>query len=584
MTSKWPKWKMHSKPMDNNVSLRGIGVRVTIWRTILFSCLVLFSIQSAQAAKEYTEQDVQSMTDTVELRIAELRALSAQIEQAPSFDQVALLYRRDERNFELLSLLDRLTRAITTLPDDSELRVDLGKRMRTDLESVPAALFIRIDELNDRILEQRQDAQSKSGSARVASESFAHSLESMRLKYFETAVNVVQSREAMGLPVAELRGKLLSIMTAYGEALIGRIEFTGAATVVIAKRMKLDPRNADLDGGMITMQLEHDIQTTRLQLFVDLLSQLGEDSTRYRSILLQHNTGVSVGLFDKEVVVDILRDSWRKSRAAIVDNLPDFLLKFLVFVAVLVVFRTLSRLVRRAMIAALDRSAVKLSTLLKEILVSGSAGTVMFLGFLMALSQVGISLAPMLAGLGVAGFIVGFALQDTLGNFAAGAMILIYRPYDVDDFVEVTGASGLVKKMTLVSTTINTFDNQTLVIPNSKIWGDVIKNVTAQKVRRVDLEFGVGYGDDVEHVEQVLAEIVGTHDKILRSPESMIKLHTLGESSVNFIVRPWVRTEDYWSVYWDLMREVKVRFDREGISIPFPQRDVHHYQQDEVKV
>jgi small conductance mechanosensitive channel len=112
----------------------------------------------------------------------------------------------------------------------------------------------------------------------------------------------------------------------------------------------------------------------------------------------------------------------------------------------------------------------------------------------------------------------------------------------------------------------------------------VIKKVTAQKVRRVDLEFGVSYGDDVEQVERVLAEVIGAHEKILRSPESMIKLHTLGESSVNFIVRPWVLTEDYWAVYWDVMREVKVRFDREGISIPFPQRDVHDYRQDEVSV
>jgi len=197
----------------------------------------------------------------------------------------------------------------------------------------------------------------------------------------------------------------------------------------------------------------------------------------------------------------------------------------------------------------------------------------------MALSQVGISLAPMLAGLGVAGFIVGFALQDSLGNFAAGAMILIYRPFDVDDFVEVTGASGLVKKMNLVSTTILTFDNQTLVVPNSKIWGDVIKNVTAQTERRVDMEFGIGYDDDIELAERVLHEIVHAHEKTLDDPEPLIKLHTLGDSSVNFIVRPWVRTEDYWGVYWDLMREVKLRFDREGISIPFPQRDVHVYSE-----
>lgn len=205
----------------------------------------------------------------------------------------------------------------------------------------------------------------------------------------------------------------------------------------------------------------------------------------------------------------------------------------------------------------------------------------MAIGVLMALSQIGISLAPMLAGLGVAGFIVGFALQDSLSNFAAGAMILVYRPFDVDDFVEVTGASGLVKKMNLVSTTIATFDNQTLVVPNSKIWGDVIKNVTAQKERRVDLEFGIGYGDDIEHAERVLHEIVTAHEKVLKQPEPNIRLHTLGDSSVNFIVRPWVKTEDYWSVYWDIMREVKLRFDREGISIPFPQRDVHLFKETE---
>ena len=202
----------------------------------------------------------------------------------------------------------------------------------------------------------------------------------------------------------------------------------------------------------------------------------------------------------------------------------------------------------------------------------------MLLGILVALSQIGVSLGPALAGLGVAGFIVGFALQDTLGNFAAGGMILIYRPYDVDDFVEVAGVSGLVKKMNLVSTTINTFDNQTLVIPNSKIWGDVIKNVTAQRTRRVDLVFGISYGDDIDKAERILREIVESHDKVLADPSPKIRLHKLGDSSVDFVVRPWSKTADYWEVYWDITREVKVRFDREGISIPFPQRDIHVHQ------
>ncbi len=544
--------------------------------------MLLWLPQGALAEKVYTEQEVRDMLTTMDKRSKELRALSAQIEEAPEFDKTTLLYRRDERSFELLSMLDSLTRATATLPEDSELRIELVERLRVDLAGVPDALFTRMDELNVRIQEQREVAASKSGGEKIAAESFAHSLESMRLKYFETAVDVIVSREAIGFSADTLRERLLGVMMAYGEGLIGIIEFTGAASDEIAKRLSLDPANADLDAGMVTMRLEHDLQTARLELLVDLLERLGEDTTHYRSILLQHSTVVSVGLFDIEVLADLLRQGWKSTREGVVKNLPDLLLKLLVFVAVLLVFRALSRLVRRGMSAALERSNLDLSTLLKEILVSASAGTVMFIGFLMALSQVGISLAPMLAGLGVAGFIVGFALQDTLGNFAAGAMILIYRPYDVDDYVEVAGAQGLVKKMTLVSTTINTYDNQTLVVPNSKIWGDVIKNVTAQKVRRVDLEFGVGYGDEVEHVERVLKAVIDGHDKVLSSPAPAIKLHTLGDSSVNFIVRPWVRTEDYWSVYWDLMREVKLSLDREGITIPYPQRDVHHYREDGV--
>ena len=145
----------------------------------------------------------------------------------------------------------------------------------------------------------------------------------------------------------------------------------------------------------------------------------------------------------------------------------------------------------------------------------------------------------------------------------------------MDDFVVVTGATGVVKRMNLVSTTIATFDNQILVVPNSKIWGDVIKNVTQQDQRRVDLEFGIGYQDDIEKAERILAEVAREHELVLDTPETNIRVASLGDSSVNLILRPWVKTADYWHVYWDLTREVKLRFDREGITIPYPQRDIH---------
>jgi small conductance mechanosensitive channel len=213
--------------------------------------------------------------------------------------------------------------------------------------------------------------------------------------------------------------------------------------------------------------------------------------------------------------------------------------------------------------------------LLRRTLISMAFNGVLALAVVVALWQLGISLGPMLAGLGVVGFIVGFAMQDSLANFAAGMMILIYRPYDVGDQVEVAGVLGKVQNMSMVSTTVLTLDNQKLMLPNAKIWGDVIKNVTDQDVRRVDMTFGISYGDDIARAEAVLEDILKSHEKVLASPEPVVRLHKLGDSSVDFVVRPWVKTEDYWDVYWDVTRSVKLRFDAAGISIPFPQRDVH---------
>jgi len=212
---------------------------------------------------------------------------------------------------------------------------------------------------------------------------------------------------------------------------------------------------------------------------------------------------------------------------------------------------------------------------LQETMISWSARIVVVVGVLVALSQLGVEIGALLAGLGIAGFVLGFALQDTLSNFAAGAMILVYRPFDVGDLVEAAGVTGTVSRMTLVSTTVLTLDNQTLIVPNSKIWGDVIKNVTHQKQRRVDMTFRIAYSEDADRVEKILAGILEADPRVLKDPSPLLKVHKLNEWSVDFIVRPWVETADYWDVYWDITREVKLRFDREGVSIPFPQRDVH---------
>ena len=308
---------------------------------------------------------------------------------------------------------------------------------------------------------------------------------------------------------------------------------------------------------------------------IALMDLRGLDTTSFYHILLTATGQVSGDIFDSKVVLDLLQRSSEAMKQWLMENGIGLVWKLLLFTAIIFLFRALSKISTRVIGSALRNSNLQLSRLLREFFTAIASKLVMLIGILIALSQLGIEVTPLLAGLGMVGFIVGFALQDTLSNFASGLMILIYRPFDEGDLIEAAGVSGLVSNLSLVSTTILTLDNQSLVLPNSKIWGDVIRNVTAQTERRVDLVFGIGYSDDIPLAEKVLTEILASHKSVLKSPAPMVKLHVLNESSVDFVVRPWVKTEDYWEVYWDVTRAVKQRFDEESISIPFPQRDIH---------
>jgi small conductance mechanosensitive channel len=528
---------------------------------------------------EAEREVLQSQLDALNRDIDGLQSLSLQVDNLPKQDREAVLFRVDERSFQVFRALDQVTQLAGQLPAEDAQRIEIEHRLREDLTGAGDTAFARIDSLDKRIIGFRSDIESLSGGQLIASKVYISSLELLRIQYYEVLVNVIERRKSLDMPSDAMQQRAQGLLYLHAETLVGKVVFVGSALKDMRSRLEREADNSDLNATVKNFSNLHQQYLQRLVIISGLLEQLGLDNTVYASILLQQGKSFSVRDFKGPVFQEFLQNSWDTLQKSLVKNTPDIAFRLLIFILVLLVFRVLSRLTRRATVAACERSGAGLSILLRDILASVSSGTVMIIGILMALSQIGISLGPMLAGLGVAGFVVGFALQDTLSNFAAGGMILIYRPYDVDDFVEVTGASGLVKKMSLVSTTITTFDNQTLVVPNSKIWGDVIKNVTAQKVRRVDLQFGIGYGDDIEHAERVMADVVGSHEMVLKSPEATIRLHSLGDSSVDFIVRPWAKTEDYWNVYWDLTREIKMRFDKEGISIPFPQRDVHLYNE-----
>ena len=201
-----------------------------------------------------------------------------------------------------------------------------------------------------------------------------------------------------------------------------------------------------------------------------------------------------------------------------------------------------------------------------------------------ALNQLGIQTTSFIAVIGAAGLAIGLALQGSLANFAAGVLMIIFRPFKAGDFIEGAGVAGVVEGVQIFATQLKTPDNKTIIVPNAKMMSDNITNYSAKDTRRVDMVIGVGYGDDLKKVREILEDILAKDDRILEDPAPTIGVLELGDNSVNFAVRPWVKTEDYWGAYFDVTETVKRRFDEEGISIPYPQRDVHLYEYKEAAV
>ena len=248
-------------------------------------------------------------------------------------------------------------------------------------------------------------------------------------------------------------------------------------------------------------------------------------------------------------------------------------LKVIAAAAIIVIGRFVAIGVRAFIKRLLQKS------LLDETLVSfiTSLSYVAMMAFIIiaAIGQLGVQTASFVAVLGAAGLAVGLALQGSLANFAAGVLMIIFKPIKVGDFIEAGGAMGVVEEIGIFTTELKTPDNKKVILPNAKITGDNIVNYTANDQRRVDIVAGVSYSDDLDKVRKVLEEILSEDDRILQEPAPTIAVLELGDSSVNFAVRPWVRTADYWDVLFATQEKIKKRFDGEGITIPFPQQDVH---------
>ena len=248
-------------------------------------------------------------------------------------------------------------------------------------------------------------------------------------------------------------------------------------------------------------------------------------------------------------------------------------ISLLMALAILIVGRQLVKLILRLITVALEKSKVEDTV---RIFVTNLLNTLlMILVFIAAINQLGIETTSIIAVLGAAGLAIGLALQGSLSNFAAGILIVIYRPYKVGDYIEAGNYAGTVKDIQIFSTVLKTPDNKIVVVPNGSIMNGSIVNYSDQDTRRIDLIVSCGYEDDIDKVRSVLEDILKKEKRVIKDPKPQIAETELADSSVNFIFRPWVKRTDYLPVYYSLLEEVKKRFDKEGISIPYPQSDVH---------
>ena len=255
----------------------------------------------------------------------------------------------------------------------------------------------------------------------------------------------------------------------------------------------------------------------------------------------------------------------------------NYSLKVLAALVIFIVGRWIARKLASLLKRILEKNGIDVT--LTGFLENITYYALLVLVVIAAAGQLGINTTSFLTIVGAAGLAVGLALKDSLSNFASGVMLVLFRPFQVGDVVNAGGVAGKVAQISIFNTILNTPDNQKVIVPNSSITSDVVTNVTANATRRIDLVAGIGYDDDITKAKLVLNEIVQADSRILKDPAPTIAVSELADSSVNFVVRPWVKTGDYWDVYFDLTEQIKVRFDAEGISIPYPQQDLHIFQE-----
>lgn len=262
---------------------------------------------------------------------------------------------------------------------------------------------------------------------------------------------------------------------------------------------------------------------------------------------------------------------------SIMEQAPDLLMVYGTRVLLALVIFIIGRWLAKAVAGAVSKVLTKrdMDITVVGFVANMVSAVITAFTFIAVLGQLGVQTASLVAVLGAAGLAVGLALQGSLSNFASGVLLVVFRPCKAGDYVEAAGVAGTVEEISIFSTTLVTPDNKRIVAPNSSVMNGVIVNYSAKEQRRIDMVIGVSYNADLRQAQQVIRDVVTSHELVLQDPEPTIEVSNLGASSVDFVVRPWVKTADFWPVRFDLIRDIKLRLDQEGIGIPYPQMDVH---------
>ncbi|MGB5547167.1 MAG: mechanosensitive ion channel domain-containing protein [Polyangiales bacterium] len=544
------------------------------------SWLTALGQDSRTAEERSVREQIQDLVADLEQRGAELEELGKKIATNPDTTAALMLEkevsdRRERYRRDVAKLV-----ALVRNAEDAGAEAAQGRSIATKLLQTDAGSMREKLEANGTESVELLEIISK-GTPEEAQKARAELIKKLStstrlVKYLDGNID---QQELLALDVTADSEYLAKRVQLRADVIAGLLQSTKEEIDDMATRPGVD-KDGEAQKQLASLKKQRDALAESQGVNIVLLDEYGIETAELKQGLIVATGKLSQDILDRDVASGLLETGFADAADWLRSNGASLVFQVLAFLLLLLAFWFAARIGRGLMRRAIDRSNLKVSSLARDFFIKMTGRLILLLGFIIAIAQLGIEVAPLLAGLGIAGFIIGFALQDTLSNFASGMMILAYQPFDVGDVIEAAGVTGKVHKMNLVSTMVLTFDNQLLIVPNKSVWGGVIRNVTHQDKRRVDMTFGIGYSDDIPKAEKVLSEIVASHAKVLKNPEPVVRLHQLGDSSVNFVVRPWSKTEDYWEVYWDVTRAVKQRFNEEGISIPFPQRDVHIYRED----